>query len=206
MKGWRRNQKSVWQRKKRIKTWWLVALFIIFFATSIFSLRNNNLKMIKLRNQVLVVDKNNGDTTEALKQLNYHVFHHMNTEIVRPIELVNSYNRQAKAVIEKANRLTNRDIYAEATAACEQRGIPLTSIAQCAADYAISHNTKADATKIVLPNKDLFTYTFQAPLWTPDLAGFALLLTVVIALWLLARLIEYIAVRLVLRQRLKSGF
>jgi cytochrome c5 len=69
--------------------------------------------------------------------LNEHVFNHINTEIVRPIELVNGYNRAAQAVIEAANRGSGKDVYAQATAACERRGVPIASIAQCAAEYAL---------------------------------------------------------------------
>ena len=161
--------------------------------------------MVRLRNQVIVADEKGIGTADALAELNQYIFKHMNTQVVRPIELVNTYNRQAQAAVEAAQRGSGRDIYAEGTAACERRGIPLSGIAQCVTNYANSNAASVAQKKITLPDKSLFTYSFASPRWTPDLAGFSLLTTVVIMMWLLARLIEYIAVRLIVRHRLKNG-
>lgn len=161
--------------------------------------------MVKLRDQVIVADEKGVGTADALAELNEYIFKHMNTQVVRPIELVNTYNRQAQAVVEAAQRGSGRDIYAEGTVACERRGIPLSSIAQCITNYANQNAPSVAQKKITLPDKSLFTYSFSSPRWTPDLAGFSLLITVVITLWLMARLIEYVAVRLIVRHRLKNG-
>lgn len=193
-------------KKLHIKTWQLVGLFFIFLILSTYFLRQNNLKMVELRNTVIVADEQALDVAAALEALNEHVFHHMNTTIVRPIELVHTYNRQAKTAIEAANQSRGRDIYAEATAACERRGVPTTSIAQCAANYALENNPGTTQQQINLPDKSRFTYTFATPKWTPDLAGFSVLITGVLLIWLLFRLIEYILVRLVIRRRLKNNF
>lgn len=169
-------------------------------------MRQNNLKMVELRNAVVVADEQGGDTAGAIEALNQHVFRHMNTEIVRPIELVNAYNRQARIAIEAANRTSGRDIYAEATQVCERRGVPLASIAQCAADYAATNNPGVGPGQIKLPDKNRFTYTFATPRWTPDLAGFSVLITGVLLVWVILRVIEYILVRLIIRRRVKNNF
>ncbi len=207
MNGWNNSKQFLrrW-RKKHIKTWYLLVLLVVFTTVSVLALRHNNLTMVALREKVIVADKQNGDVASAIADLNADVFHHMNTQIVRPVELVNTYNRRAQAVITAANQQTGTDIYAEATAACERRGIPLTAIAECAAEYALAHNPDLAQKKIILPDKSRFTYTFASPLWTPDLAGFSLLITGVILVWLIARLIEYVLVRLTIRHRLKNGF
>lgn len=193
-------------RKKRIKTWHILFLICLFLLSSVFFLRQNNLKMVELRNQVIAADEAGGGVAEALTNLNHHVFNHMNTTIVRPIELVNTYNIQAKSAIEAASQGSSRDIYAEATQVCEKRGIPLRSIAQCAADYAANNNPGTGIQKITLPDKNRFIYSFATPRWTPDLAGFSLLVTGVLLIWLVLRSTEYIIVRLVLRHRLKNNF
>lgn len=203
-----REEKSLlhhW-KKLHIKTWQLVVLFLVFLTLSVYFLRQNNLKMVELRNNVVIADEQALDVSAALTALNGHVFKHMNTKIVRPIELVQTYNRQAKIAIDAANQSGNRDIYAEATAACERRGVPTTSIAQCAANYALENNSGAAPKEINLPDKSRFTYTFAAPKWTPDLAGFSVLITGVLLFWLVFRLVEYILVRLVIRRRLKNNF
>ncbi len=160
--------------------------------------------MVELRNQVILADEQNKDVGTALEKLNYHVFHHINTKIVRPIELVYSYNRAAKASIDAANRGSGRDIYAEATAACERRGIPIPSIAQCAADYALANNPGIDPSKVSLPDKNLFKYSFTSPIWVPDVAGIFIVITGVLGLWLFLRLSQYIITIFIIRYRLKN--
>lgn len=206
MNGWNEKKFLHHWRKLYVKNWHLVLLLVLSIASSVYFLRQNNLKMVEFRNAVIVADETSGDVTGAIERLNTHVFKHMNTKIVRPVELVNTYNRQAQAVIEAANKNGQRDIYAEATAACERRGIPLTSIAQCAADYAVANNPGVGPKKIILPDKNLFIYSFASPKWTPDAAGISLVVTVVVLVWLLARIGEYIAVRLIIRHRLKNNF
>jgi hypothetical protein len=206
MSGWKEKNLMRHWRKLRLKNWQLVLVLLVFATSSVFFLRQNNLKMVELRNRVVAADEQAGNVTGALEALNHHVFHHMNTEIVRPVELVNTYNNQAKVVIEAANKTSGRDIYAEATAACERRGIPLSSIAQCTANYAINNNPGVGPSTINLPDKNRFIYTFATPVWTPDAAGFSLLITGVVMLWLSARLLEYILVRIVVRRRLRNSF
>lgn len=206
MYGWNAKELLRRLRKRRVKLWHLFAAVFVLVLASLYLLRQNNLRMVELRNLVIQADEQQTDVAGALERLNEHVFHHMNTEIVRPIELVTSYNVQAQAILEKASKGSGRDIYAEATAACERQGIPPTTIAQCAANYAIENNQGIDPAEIQLPDKDQFVYSFATPLWTPDLAGFSVLLTVVAAAWLLLRLIEYSAVRMVLKKRAKKSF
>ena len=206
MNGWNERTLLRHWRKLHVKTWQLVLLLLVLAALSVYFLRQNNLEMVRLRNEVVAADQQGGDVAGTLEALNTHVFDHMNTSIVRPIELVHTYNKQTQAVIEAANQGSGRDIYAEATQACERRGIPLTSVAQCAADYAAANNPGVGPGAIELPDKNRFIYTFATPRWTPDAAGFSLLATGVILLWLLIRIIEYVLVRLVIRQRAKKNF
>ena len=206
MNGWQQHRFLRHWRKKHIKNWQLLVVLLICILSTVYFLRQNNLKMDQLRNEVVVADKTGEDVSGSLMRLNEHVFKHMNTQIVRPIELVESYGRQSKAAIEAASKNTGRDVYAEATAACERRGTPLTSIAQCAADYAITNSPGVGEQKINLPNKNLFIHTFATPLWTPDAAGISLALTVVILLWILIRSLEYVLVRLIVRHRHRNNF
>lgn len=84
--------------------------------------------MIKLRDAVVAADTKEGDVAGELEKLNDHVFHHMNTKIVRPIELVNTYNRQASAAIQAANQDSGTDLYAEGTAQCEKEEFHLLAL------------------------------------------------------------------------------
>lgn len=206
MKGWTQQRLFTYWRRRHIKNWHILLLFILFSALTVYFLRQNNLTMDRLRNDVVLADEQGGDVATAIKKLNEHVFSHMNTRIVRPIELVHTYNKQAKLAIEAASSETDSDLYARATAQCERRGIPLSSVAQCAADYALSEASTSEAPEIALPDKSLFTYTFASPRWTPDAAGLMLLLSGVILIWLLVRGAEYMLVRLIVRRRHKNQF
>lgn len=193
-------------RKLLFKTWMLLILLVIGVCASVYFLRQNNLKMVELRDSVVKADEQGGDVAAALQNLNDHVFTHMNTKIVRPIELVTTYNRQAQAAIQAANQGSGRDLYAEGTAQCERRGVPLSSIAQCISQYAAANSSGSGPQEIKLPDKNRFIYTFATPRWTPDAAGFSILFTTIVGLWLIIRFVEYILVRLIVRRRLKNGF
>lgn len=204
MNGWRTNRFVRSIRSKHFKLWQLLLLTIFFALCSVFFLRQNNLKMVELRNDVVVADKTGVGLDQALEDLNSYIFKHMNTQVVRPIELVNTYNRRVQAVIQAAQNSNGRDIYAEGTAACERRGIPLSSIAQCIAQYANDNSSGLTSDQIVLPDKNRFIYSYASPLWTPDLAGLFVLLTVASFIWFSARLTEVVIVSLVVRHRLKN--
>lgn len=206
MRGWKKSKEFKQLEKKRVKTWLLLVVALVATLGTVLTLRHNNVRMVELRERVVAADKAGVGVSESLQELNEYIFKHMNTQVVRPIELVNTYNRQAQAVIQAAQQGSGRDIYAEGTAACERRGIPLSSIAQCITEYANNNAASVAEQKIELPDKDLFIYSFTSPAWTPDLAGFFVLTTVVMWLWLLMRLVEYSVVRLVVRHRLKNGF
>lgn len=162
--------------------------------------------MVELRDAVIAADKSGKGVEQAIEDLNSHIFKHMNTTTIRPIELVNTYNRQAQAIIKAASKKSSRDVYKEAAASCEQRGVPLTSIAECTAQYALSNNKDVSPKEVELPDKNLFIYSFVSPRWTPDLAGWSVLITAVITIILVVRLVEYIVIRFVVRRRLKRGF
>ncbi len=206
MNGWTTHR--IWHHLKKvhIKTWQLGLITLVLLLLSALALRQNNLKMVELRNAVVVADKTGEGVSESLEALNMYIFDHMNTQVVRPVELVNTYNRKAQEVLLAAQKGSGRDIYAEGTAACERRGIPLSSIAQCIAQYGNDNAPSVAQQKIQLPEKNLFIYSFASPVWTPDVAGILVLLTVVSAAWLVGRVIEYVIVRLVIRHRLKNGF
>lgn len=205
MNGWRTNRFVRSVKSKHFKLWELLLLTLFFAICAVFFLRQNNLKMVELRNRVIVADKNGVGVEQALEDLNKYIFKHMNTQVVRPIELVNTYNRRAQAIIQASQSSQNRDVYAEGTLACERRGIPLSSIAQCIAQYANDNNPSTGSNQVILPDKNLFIYSFASPIWTPDLAGIFLVLTGLSFVWFGARLAEVVIVSLVVRNRLKNG-
>ena len=157
------------------------------------ALRDNNLRMLELKQAVYVADEQNGDIEAALQNLRDFVTTHMNTQMRSPdaseppIQLVNQFNRLLQA--EQA-RLASQDasqVYRAAQLACESGAIPLTARAQCIQEYVIANGGQISESS--LPPKELYTFDFASPRWSFDLAGVAIVLAVLSASLSIIRLI-----------------
>ena len=175
---------GIWHKIGDLSLFTLLVRFFLSVAISIFALRDNNMKMSKLREALYTADERNGDVETALTNLRVFVYGHMNTDLRAgssssqpPIQLVNKFNKAVEAERAKYAALggTNK-VYADAQATCEKPYIPL-----------------------VLPPKEDYTFDFIGPRWSPDLAGWALVATVVIALFIMVRLIIGIIIKRSLR-------
>jgi hypothetical protein len=187
---------GLWHRLKNQSLILLSVLFVASIAVSIYSLRSNNLNMIKLREAVYTADQQNGDIETALNNLREYVHGHMNTNLTSgdasseaPIQLVGQFNRaveteQARiAVLGSANQ-----VYVNAQKECEVSSLPLTARAQCMQDYITTYGNGAP--QLNLPPKEAYVFDFISPFWSPDLAGWSIVLTALIGLLLVARLIS----------------
>ncbi len=146
---------------------------------SAYFLRQNNLKMIDLRNEVFKADQSNGDVETALRNLRAHIYSHMNTNlntdsgIKPPIQLKYRYDRLVKAE-EARVKTINSKVHQDANAVCGKKfptgfgGIP------CVENYVKGKL----ATEQPIP-EDLYKFDFASPWWTPDMAGITLLLSIV---------------------------
>ena len=171
---------------------------------AIYSLRANNQKMIVLRNAVFVADEKDGDIEGALRELREFVFSHMNTNLSSgtnavkpPIQLKYRYEKLVAAAKAKYDA-DNAKVVSDAEAYCIQQ-FPNVTFSQnrlnCARDYANSH----PVTLQTIPD-DLYKFDFATPFWTPDKAGWAIVLTV---LFLLLFILRYIS-ELIIRRELES--
>lgn len=139
--------------------------------------------MADLRSQVDAADKNNGDVVKALQNLQAYVTTHMNTDLANgpngaypPIQLVYSYDRAVEAAGSVASA-ANSQLYTNAENYCQQ----LDSVdfsghnrVPCVEQYVQSHG-------VSLPNipVSLYEFDFVSPIWSPDLAGWTLVATIV---------------------------
>lgn len=155
-----------------------LALFLLSGVICIMALRHNNVTMVSLRNDVYIADKNGGDVAGALDKLREYVYSHMNTNlstnngIKPPIQLSYTYAR----LQEKQSQ--NSDLYVEAKDYCEARIPANVSVSgqgrvDCIADYVTSRGSKPANIPV-----GLYQFDFLSPRWSPDLAGFSLLSTV----------------------------
>lgn len=167
----------------RISPWQLLALAILFTIISIYALRSNALKTNKLREAVTIADQQNGDVEGALHDLRRHVYGHMNTNlssganpIKPPIQLKYRYERLLASEQERVKQLNNQ-VTSQAEAICGQQfpagGFNAPRVA-CIQDYVASHASKDGDVA-----DDLYKFDFVSPRWSPDLAGWSLVLAAI---------------------------
>jgi hypothetical protein len=180
----KRHLHHIWTRLRRIKPWYFLIVAVVFAVISVFAMRANNQHMIKLRDAVYSADKNNGDVQGALNRLQAYVTSHMNTDlststsVYPPIQLQHTYARLVEA--QKAKLVqTNGQLYTDAQHYCEQQD-PVDfsghNRVPCIEQY-VSSRTPDAVQAPAIPAK-LYEFSFVTPAWSPDLAGWSRLITV----------------------------
>lgn len=190
----KRALKKAWRKVHLVNTWYFFAAFIAFLIIGVVATRQNNLTSIQLRDEVLKADEQNTDVEAALKKLREHIYSHMNAGLAsgslqQPIQLKYRYERLVEA--EKQKTGNNQQIYAEAQAYCEERygqGSLREGRVPCVQQYVSEHSGDGQVSQI--PDS-LYKFDFVSPKWSPDLAGWSLLLAgVFLALFLIRYLTE----------------
>jgi hypothetical protein len=171
-------------------TWVFLGLFLISSTACIYSLRHNNESMVKLRTAVYEADKNNGDINTPLNNLRRYVYAHMNTNlssggntIKPPIQLKYTYER-LQASEQKRVDDANSNVYTQAQVYCQQQNsvdFSGRNRVPCVTDYVTTHGQKANSIPAAL-----YEYDFVSPSWSPDLAGFSLITSVLLFVSLVA--------------------
>lgn len=189
----KRALKKAWRKVHLVNTWYFLGLFVIFLVIGVVAVRQNNLKSIQLRDAVLQADEQNGDVETALRTLREHMYSHMNAglssgNLQQPIQLKYRYERLVEA--EKQKSGDSQQVYAEAQAYCEQRygqGSLREGRVPCVQQY-VSEHSSGQVSQI--PDS-LYKFDFVSPKWSPDLAGWSLLLAgIFLALFLIRYLTE----------------
>lgn len=154
--------------------------------------------MVALRSEVYAADKNGGDVSKALDNLRLYVYSHMNTDlssggnaIKPPIQLKHTYERLVQAEAERVEK-ANEKVYNDAKNFCEAQhpiGVPLTVRAACVQEYVSQRGVKATPIPAAL-----YQFDFVSPAWSPDLAGWSLVISALLFLLIVA---NYIVSRLV---------
>ncbi|HEU4914199.1 MAG TPA: hypothetical protein VFT16_02210 [Candidatus Saccharimonadales bacterium] len=186
---------------RRVKVWYLLLAFLSSSVICVLALRANNLQMVALRDDVYEADKNNGDVEGALQDLRAYVYSHMNTKLAGdsgvypPIQLKYTYQRLQEA--EKARTKAENDrIYTDAQVFCEQQnpsGFSGRGRVSCIEEYVKSHGVSERK----IPDA-MYKFDFVSPYWSPDLAGFSMLLSGVLFLLISLRIAAgYVIKRLV---------
>lgn len=179
----KRHLHHVWRIARHVHPWYFLAIAIIFGVVSLVSLRHNNEQMIRLRDAVYAADKSNGDVEGALRNLREYIYSHMNTSLASgpnavhpPIQLKYTYERLQQA---QANVLGkgNSALFHRAQAYCESQTEIGSEVIACIQRYATSHGAN------LKPIPDgLYKFDFTSAKWSPDLAGWSLVVAVLAAI------------------------
>ncbi len=178
----------------------LVLAFLASAALGVYSLRQNNLRMLELRDAVFTADRDDGDTGAALSSLQIYVVSHMNTRLPKlgkekAIQLKYTYERRLAA--DKARVSAERaTISVQGTDYCKSTfpGASFAVRSQCVEEYYAAHPVKS----LEIP-VELYSYDFVTPFWVPDTAGLSLLATTALFLVLLLKFTSWLIVRRTLK-------
>ena len=73
-------------------------------------------------------------------------------------------------------------VYIDAQRICEDPNVVLTVRAQCIQDYVSANAPEGtDPEELEFPPKELYIYDFRSPSWSPDIAGWSIVISTVLA-------------------------
>lgn len=200
----RRIRRSI-KQLQRIKTWQLLILLILCGFISATFLRLNNIAMTQRRDAVLSADKegNVEVTRDRLISLQQYASGHMNASTGK-FYLREQYNRDVQAAVESAEMQNasadNPNVKADATCKSRYHGYSQAYV-QCVVNELANLPPSADPIKTVkFPDAELYAHEFDSPVWSPDFAGFSLLLVAVITLMIVVRLLAHVILRILLKR------
>lgn len=210
MRDKRRIRRSI-KGLQRIKTWQLVILLILACFLAATFLRLNNIGMVERRNAVIAADESGNDdiTIQRLYDLQQHVAAHMNTDLGRGVYLEGSYTRDVEAWQSEryGEANPNGNIYKLAQEVCApQFNYYSAAYLQCTTSelekYPAADEYADDTGK---PRQETYIHDFASPTWSPDFAGWSVVLCVLLALWIVIRLVTLGVLSLMLRRHYRGA-
>jgi len=200
----RQVKHSIYQLQ-RIKTWQLVVVFVLFGFFTVTLLRLNNIGMVQRREAVKSADEV-GDskvTQNRLYDLQRYVSGHMNTDMGSGVTLEKTYLRDyKKAEDTAAAKSDSGNIYKKAQEVCAPRFRNWSmAYVQCTASELAKYPSGSDLNSFQKPDPKLYHYSFVSPSWSPDFAGFSVLISVVIFIMIFSRLTSVIILKTILSIR-----
>jgi hypothetical protein len=179
-----------------------------FVATTF--LRLNNIGMVERRTAVVDAD-NVGDNSaiqNSLYDLQRYVTSHMNTDMGKGVYLEATYKRDVQAAYTAASddNNPNGNIYKKAQDVCAPKFTSYSyAYLQCTLNELSKYPASSNLISSVnLPQANMYLHVFVSPLWSPDFAGWSVLVCIAILTMIIARLIGVGILKLLLRNHYKS--
>ena len=194
---------------QRVKTWQLIIVLIIVGFVAATFLRLNSIGMVQRRDAVITADKegNNDAIINRLYDLQQFVSAHMNTDLGRGVYLEHSYNRDLQDWQQNqyGDANPNGNIYKRAQEICAPQFSNYSyAYLQCTTNELAKFPAAADpATDTSKPRQEAYIHAFTAPIWSPDFAGWSVLVFGVVLLLIIIRFISLVSLQLMLRRHYK---
>ena len=203
----RQLRKSI-KHIRAIKTWQLIIVLVLMLFLAATFLRLNNTGMIARRNAVTSADKAGDaqETSARLYDLQRFSSSHMNASS-GTLYLQEQYNRDVKKAMTGNNPGGADSPQARADAICNPN-LSIRGYSKAYQDCMLAELTKegqvTDPSTIKLPNPALYRYEFNAPIWSPDFAGWSIVATFFVMIITVVRLIALGVLRLLLRRHYRQ--
>jgi hypothetical protein len=196
---------------QRVKTWQLIIVLILVGFLAATFLRLNNIGMVERRTAVMAADEagNQEDIIKRLYDLQRYVSTHMNTDMGKGVYLEASYKRDSQKILDAAasQQNENGNIYKKAQEVCAPRFSGYSAAyLQCTTSELAKYPAATDLISAAkLPVADSYLHDFVSPVWSPDFAGWSLVVCAVLVLMIIARLIGLAVLKLLLRRHYRSA-
>ena len=197
-------------RLQHIKTWQLIIIFVFAIFISATFLRLNNIGMVERRSAVISAD-NKGDnviTQRRLYELQRYISSHMNTDMGKGVYLEASYKRGVQVAYTKATNDTNPNgnIYKKAQEVCmPQYTYWSYAYVQCSINELAKYPSGKDLINSVkIPPASMYLHVFSSPTWSPDFAGWSIIVCVVIFIMIILRLTSVVILKILLNSQQNS--
>lgn len=207
----KRNIRKNLKRIQTIKTWQLVVLLILALFISATLLRMNNTGMVQRRDAVEGADKsgNTDEIAQRIYDVQRYAAAHMNAD-TGVFYLQAQYDRDVKkAVGDASGGVTDvaSSPQARADAICNPNlqihGYSL-AYQNCMLEELSKEGQVVDPASITMPNPALYRYAFTSPVWSPDFAGFSVLISLLIALTIAIRFIVWAVLKFLLKRHYRQ--
>lgn len=186
-----------------------MVLILVGFVAATF-LRLNNIGMVERRTAVVNADQANSpeDLIRRLYDLQQYVSTHMNTDMGKGVYLEASYKRDSQKVLDAASgdQNPNGNIYKKAQEVCAPKFSHYSAAyLQCTTNELAKYPAASELIGAVkLPSADSYLHVYASPLWSPDFAGWSVLVCIVLILMIVVRLISLGVLKLLLRRHYRN--
>lgn len=212
----KREIQSRLRQVKKIKTWQLVILLVMVGFVAATFLRLNNVGMIERREAVYAADKAADDLQleKRLYDLQRYVAAHMNADPGR-VALHHKYQRDndaKKAELEgQSDGNPQGNVYKKAAEVCDPIGQsqgwrwPDPRYTECV-NQELAKYPAADQLKLAytpIPT-EAYYHTFVSPLWSPDFAGWSVVVFAVILLIIIIRLLILLTLKILIKYKYRT--